>query len=126
MSRFTGLKAFVVDDTTSILALFAALLEANGAQVFSAASGHDFLNSVEAASPDMILLDIQMPEMDGFEVIAKLQQLESIRDIPVIALTAHAMAGDRERIMEKGFSGYIAKPVDTRLFPDQVASIIQL
>ncbi|ATX79228.1 two-component system, cell cycle response regulator DivK [Mariprofundus aestuarium] len=126
MNNFSGKKIAVVDDTASILMLFTALLEAHHAEVVTAGSGREFLEQVAAISPDLILLDIQMPEMDGYRVLEMLRAIPAIGNTPVVALTAHAMSGDKERILEGGFSGYIAKPVDTRAFPDQIASFLAL
>ncbi|NWF36487.1 response regulator [Mariprofundus sp. KV] len=124
MNDFSGKKIAVVDDTDSILMLFTALLEVHQAQTSTFNSGREFLKQVEEISPDLILLDIQMPDMDGYRVLEGLKQLPTTAGIPIVALTAHAMSGDKERILEKGFSGYIAKPVDTRAFPDQIASFL--
>jgi len=104
--------------------LFEALLQAHGSEVFTDFSGEIFLNRISDISPGLILLDIQMPGMDGYDVLAKLKSMQSLHDIPVVALTAHAMSGDKEKILERGFSGYIAKPIDTRAFPSQVASFL--
>lgn len=125
MSHFSGEKIFVVDDTDSILLLFSAVLEAHGAQVSTSNNGTTFFEQVESFAPDLILLDIQMPDMDGYTILNQLSAMDSINHIPVIALTAHAMSGDKEKILERGFSGYIAKPVDTRAFPEQVAAFLQ-
>lgn len=122
MNPFSGKKIAVVDDNDSILMLFSALLEAHGAAVETASSGEIFLEHLPDIAPDLILLDIQMPDMDGYLVLEQLKSMVS--EVPVIALTAHAMSGDREKILERGFSGYIAKPVDTRAFPGQVASFL--
>jgi len=124
MKDFSGLKIFVVDDTEGILMLFTAILEAHGAQVAAASNGEALLEQVTGFAPDLILLDIQMPGLDGYAVLEQLKLLTEIRHVPVIALTAHAMSGDKEKILARGFSGYIAKPVDTRAFPDQIATFL--
>jgi len=124
MNDFSGLKMMLVDDTDGILMLFTAILEAHGARVATAHNGELFLDQVEDFAPDIILLDIQMPGMDGYTVLERLKLLPDARHVPVVALTAHAMSGDKEKILARGFSGYIAKPVDTRAFPDLVASFI--
>ncbi|PIP02894.1 MAG: response regulator [Zetaproteobacteria bacterium CG12_big_fil_rev_8_21_14_0_65_54_13] len=122
MSLLSGKKIAVLDDNDTILMLFSALLEAHGAQVTTDTTGEPFLARMADALPDLILLDIQMPDMDGYQVLAQLKAMAI--EIPVIALTAHAMGGDREKILERGFTGYIAKPVDTRSFPEQVAAAL--
>jgi len=126
MNDFSGLKIAVVDDTEGTLMLFTAILEAHGAAVTTANSGESFLNRVADFVPDLILLDIQMPGMDGYAVLEQIKTLPEMNHVPVVALTAHAMSGDREKIIAHGFSGYIAKPVDTRAFPDQIAALLSL
>jgi len=124
MKTFSGYKIAVVDDTDTILMLFEALLQAHGAEVFTDSRGEIFLSRVAEISPDLILLDIQMPGMNGYDVLEQLKTMEQVHNIPVVALTAHVMSGDKENILEHGFSGYLAKPVDTRAFPDQVAAFL--
>ncbi|HSJ12918.1 MAG TPA: response regulator [Longimicrobiales bacterium] len=75
--------------------------------------------------PDVVLLDISLPEMDGSEVLRRLRQVPRLRDLPVIALTAHAMAGDRERFLAAGFDAYVSKPiVDEQILLDEVARLL--
>jgi len=126
MIDFSGKKIAVVDDNDSILMLFTALLEAHKGTAITFNSGRAFLQQVQEISPDLILLDIQMPDLDGYKVLAQLKKLPATASTPVLALTSHAMSGAQEHILEQGFSGYIAKPVDTRAFPDQAASFLGL
>lgn len=74
-------------------------------------NGMDALAGMEASPPDLVLLDISLPEMDGTEVFRRMREHDALRAIPVIALTAHAMAGDRERFLELGFNHYMTKPI---------------
>lgn len=74
-------------------------------------TGTEAVAGLEAARPDLVLLDISLPEMDGTEVLKWLRAESSIRDVPVIALTAHAMAGDREKFISAGFNDYVTKPI---------------
>lgn len=74
-------------------------------------SGIKALPAIERDPPDLVLLDISLPEMDGAEVLQRIRAMAGLRDLPVIALTAHAMVGDRERFLEAGFDHYIAKPI---------------
>src|SRR5687767_13525147 len=99
--------------------LFRSLLTLKGHEVAGLSGGDGLLDAIGAHAPDLVLMDIQLPGKDGF---ALLQEIRSSphRDLRVIALTAHAMAGDRERAMEAGFDGYITKPIEIRHFPDQV------
>ncbi|MEX2177923.1 MAG: response regulator [Gemmatimonadaceae bacterium] len=81
-------------------------------------NGLDALAGIQAARPDLVLLDISLPGMDGNEILARLRADATLRGLPVVALTAHAMAGDRERFLAAGFDDYITKPIvdETRLF----------
>jgi CheY-like chemotaxis protein len=109
-------KVLVVEDNLLNLELVSDLLEAGGYQVLQAQSGPDALLIAEAEKPNLILMDIQLPGMDGLEVTRKLKENENTNSISVIALTAHAMRGDEERARDAGCSGYIAKPINTREF----------
>jgi len=124
MRDFSGKTIIVIDDNDSIIMLFTALLEAHQATVISFNRGREFLAQASGLSADLILLDIQMPDIDGYRVLDELRTMPEMTSIPVLALTAHAMSGDKENILEMGFSGYIAKPVDTRAFPGQVAQFL--
>ena len=126
MIEFSGKKIAVIDDNDSILMLFTALLEAHQGKSITFNSGREFLQHVQEIVPDLILLDIQMPDLDGYNVLAQLKNMPAMAATPIVALTAHAMSGDQEHILKQGFSGYIAKPVDTRAFPDQIASFLAL
>lgn len=74
-------------------------------------SGVDALDALEMHRPDLLLLDISLPGMDGLEVIRKIRKNPALEGLPVVALTAHAMVGDRERFLDQGFDGYVAKPI---------------
>ena len=96
------------------------LLRAFGHETLEAHDGPDGLEQASCEKPDLILLDIHMPRMDGYEVARLLRGDSECCRIPIIAVTALAMVGDRERILASGFSGYIAKPLDPETFPAQV------
>jgi len=120
-----GKNLLLVDDNPNNLMLFGALLQANGASVQNAESGEDCLEMVAASIPDLILLDIQMPGIDGVETLAELLKMDAIKGkVPVIALTANAMDGDCDRLLAAGFSGYMAKPINTRAFVGEVAAYL--
>jgi CheY-like chemotaxis protein len=113
-------KILIVEDSPDNMKLLRTLLSLGGHQVSELWNGTGLIETIERTSPDLILMDIQLPGKDGFAL------LEEIRASPakgqrVVALTAHAMSGDRERAMNAGFDGYITKPIDIRRFPEQVA-----
>ncbi|HSP67691.1 MAG TPA: response regulator [Bryobacteraceae bacterium] len=104
-------KVLVADDRETGRELVRAVLENSGHQVFEASDGLDAVEQARQIRPDLIILDIHMPGLDGFQVIEKLRALEGFAVTPIIALTASAMMGDRERAMAAGFTGYITKPI---------------
>ena len=100
----------IVDDEPDNRVVPQELLKFYGAKVFSAENGREGLKSLAEMMPTFILLDLSMPEMDGWEMLKQIRADPRLAHLPVIALTAHAMAGDMERVFEAGFNGYIAKP----------------
>jgi two-component system, cell cycle response regulator DivK len=104
-------KVLVADDRATGRELVRAVLENSGHQVFEAGDGNEAVEQARQIHPDLIILDIHMPGLDGFQVIEKLRRAEGFAATPIIALTASAMMGDRERAMAAGFTGYITKPI---------------
>jgi len=117
-------KILVVEDNPMNLELVADILEAQGYEVVQAKEGYEALRIASEERPDLILMDIQLPELDGLEVTRRLKSNESTRDINIVALTAYAMRGDEERVREAGCSGYIAKPINTREFVKVIAAYL--
>jgi two-component system cell cycle response regulator DivK len=115
-------RILVVEDNPANMKLAVLLLETAGHQVISAADAEAGLTLAREQQPDLVLMDIQLPGMDGLEATALLKQHEATRAIPVIALTALAMKGDEERIRAAGCDGYIAKPMRYQEFLATVAS----
>ena len=111
----------VVDDNPTNLKLIAYLLQAKGYEVRTAVDAESALELVRTARPALILMDLQLPGMDGLELTQRLKAAPETRDIIVIAVTAYAMKGDEERARAAGCDGYIPKPVDTRALPRIVA-----
>ena len=113
-------KILIVEDNDDNMKLLRTILTLKQHELIERTDGEHLQESIDRERPDLVLMDIQLPGQDGFLL------LESIRssaapDCRVVALTAHAMAGDRERALEAGFDGYITKPIDIRTFPDQIA-----
>ncbi|HKW40584.1 MAG TPA: response regulator [Gemmatimonadales bacterium] len=113
----------VVEDQPDSLKLITALLTMKGHHVVGLASGEDLVATLRAErpTPELVLLDIQLPGRDGYSVLDDVRKMEGDRRWTVVALTAHAMPGDREKALAAGFDGYIAKPIDVRTFPAEVA-----
>jgi CheY-like chemotaxis protein len=116
-------KILIVEDSSDNMKLFRTLLSLKGHEVTGLASGDNLLASLAAFSPDLVLLDIQLPGKDGFTLLQEIRS-SPFQKLRVVALSAHAMTGDRERALDAGFDGYITKPIDIRLFPEQVAAAI--
>jgi CheY-like chemotaxis protein len=98
-----------------------SVLERHRMQVVAAENGREALELVQKEQPDVVLMDIMLPEMDGYETTRSIRQIPRFRGLPIIALTAKAMRGDREKCLEAGASDYIAKPVDT----DQLLALLR-
>lgn len=112
-------RILIVEDSPDNMKLFRTVLRLKGHEVTGLAAGDGLLQAIEQEQPDLVLMDIQLPGKDGFALLQEIRRSASSR-VPVIALTAHAMSGDRERALEAGFDDYITKPIDIRAFPDQV------
>ena len=118
------LKALLIEDNENNRYLLSLLLEHAGFTVVSAVNGKSGLDMARLEAPDLILLDIQMPEMDGYQVAAILKSDPVLERIPIIGVSSFAMPGDRERAMRAGFAGYIEKPVDPEQFGQSVRAIL--
>ena len=105
-------RILVAEDRLASLELIRTVLESAGYEVIDAIDGQDALHKASVNSVDLVLLDLQMPKIDGFGVVRQLRNDPKFNNIPIVALTASAMQGDRERALGAGFSSYIAKPID--------------
>lgn len=114
----------IVEDSPDNMKLFTTLLRLKGHEVTGLPSGEGLLDTLAAQPPDLVLMDIQLPGQDGFDLLATIRASVHANH-RVVALTAHAMAGDRERALQAGFDGYITKPIDIRAFPEQVSRALQ-
>ena len=115
-----ALRILVIEDHPAILEMIRYLLQAYGHTPLLAADGAEGLQTAERELPDLILCDIQLPVMDGYEVVLNLKRNPRLAPIPVIALTAFAMVGDRDRVLAAGFDGYMAKPISPQTFVAEV------
>ena len=114
----------IVEDNELNMKLFHDLLDAHGYATVQTRNGLEALSLSRTHRPDLILMDIQLPEVSGLEVTKWLKQDESLRRIPVIAVTAFAMKGDEERILQGGCEGYISKPISVPHFLETIALYI--
>jgi len=118
----SGETILVVEDNPLNLELVTDVLEVHGYRVLQAASASEAFEHVRAGVPDLILMDIQLPGLDGLTLTSILKDDPATRGVPVVALTAHAMRGDEEKARQAGCDGYIPKPIDTRQLPLTVRS----
>ena len=114
----------VVEDNERNLKLLRDVLEYAGYDVRVARTAEDGISLAASEPPDLVLMDLQLPGIDGMEALRRLRESPRTADIPVVAVTAQAMKQDRERALEVGFNGYIEKPISVRAFPDQVRSFL--
>lgn len=122
----SGETVLIVDDQPVNLKLARVVLEAAGYVVRMAVDADDALAQLASCEPQLILMDVQLPGMDGLELTRRLKRNPATRDIPVVALTAYAMAGDEAKARAAGCVGYVAKPIDTRRLADEVAAHLQV
>jgi CheY-like chemotaxis protein len=116
----------VVEDNEANQLLTRAVLELEGFAVDIASSAAEAFDFLRERAPDLVLMDVQLPGQDGLATTRQLKSNPRTAAIPIVALTAHAMNGDREQAMSAGCSGYIAKPIDTRTFGAQVREILRI
>ncbi|MDD1730038.1 MAG: response regulator [Methanospirillum sp.] len=114
------MKILVIEDNEQNMYLIRFLLESNGFTAIEALNGQDGIRLAHEMKPDIILLDIQLPGMDGYEIAGVIRSSPEIQTIPIIAVTSYAMSGDRERILAAGATDYIEKPINPETFIDQI------
>lgn len=110
----------IVEDSPDNMKLFRTLLTLRKHEVVPLTSGEGLLEALGQNRPALVLMDIQLPGKDGYALLKELRQSEH-KSVRVVALTAHAMGGDREKAIDAGFDGYITKPIDIVAFPDQIS-----
>lgn len=121
MQKLNGINILVVDDEPDNLGVVQKLLQYLGATVTVADNGKEGLAAALESTPHLIITDLSMPVMSGWDLLREARTYDNLNDVPVIALTAHAMAGDKERVLQAGFANYISKPIKVEQFiPDIV------
>lgn len=114
----------VIDDEPDSLEVARYILDFYGANVHTATNGKDGVALVQEVKPRFVISDLSMPEMDGWEFLSALKSTTNVQDVPVIALTAHAMKGDRERAIGAGFHNYLTKPLTANTFMDELLVLL--
>ncbi len=118
-------KVLYIEDNEFNRVLIKRVLTVEDIEVIEAADGVQGLELALSHLPDLILMDINLPDVDGYELTAKFKRLGELRGIPVVALTANVMKGDKEKTLDAGCDGYIQKPVDVDRLPDQIRSFMK-
>lgn len=118
-------KILVVEDNQFNLELIVNILQVRGYEICTATTGKEAIELAKKELPDLILMDIQLPVIDGYEATRKIKEDPKCKRIPIVAITSYAMKEDKEKILESGCDGYIVKPIDTRELPKTVAKFLQ-
>lgn len=118
-------KVLYIEDNFDNRLLVRRILDAEGYEVLEAESAEQGLEMARGAIPDLIMIDINMPDMDGLTLTSMMKADEQLSAIPIVAITANVMRGDRERTLAAGCDGYIQKPIDIEEFPQMVAQYLQ-
>jgi two-component system, cell cycle response regulator DivK len=113
-------KILVIEDNEQNLYLITFILEKNGFAVIKARDGREGIDKACDETPALILLDIQLPLMDGYEVAHRLRRIDAMKEVPIIAVTSYAMVGDREKSLAAGCTGYMEKPINPVTFMDEI------
>jgi CheY-like chemotaxis protein len=124
MAEMASRRILIVDDNPTNLKLVAYLVRASGYDVTTAEDAEAALAALAHQPPDLILMDIQLPGIDGLELTRRLKADPATAHIPIVAVTAYAMQSDRERALAAGCDAYVTKPIDTRTLPRTIASLL--
>ena len=118
------MKILIAEDSMVNRELLRELLEMRGHKVFEAVHGQEALDMIGQVEPDLLILDIGMPVLDGFGAIAKIRSDPQFKHLPALAATAFAMRGDRDRVLQAGFDGYVSKPIDAAALTQEMDRLI--
>ena|SRR3972149_3245648 len=118
-------KILYIEDNPDNRMLVRRVLQAEGYTVIEANDGPSGIQTATEQTPDLILMDINLPDVDGYEITARIKQLSGLAKVPVIALTANVMKGDREKTLAAGCDGYIQKPIDIDQLPAQIEHFLK-
>ncbi len=117
-------KILIVEDNPQNMRLFEMVLRAENYTLLKATDGEEALDIAMRERPDLIIMDIQLPKINGLEVTRKLKNTQAFSHIPIIAITAYAMKGDKERVIDAGCDAYLSKPINTRELPEIIAEML--
>ncbi len=118
-------RVYVIEDNAKNMKLFKAILNLiPDIEIFEEVQGNTGFELIKSSEPDLIILDIQLPEMSGIEICTELRKIDRFKDIPIIAVTSFAMKGDKERILSAGFTTYVSKPIRVAEFRELISQYI--
>ncbi len=120
-----GKTILLVEDNLHNRQIFAGILTHYGYTVKEATNGEQGVEMAQSETPDLILMDLSLPVMDGWAATEKIKSIHNLKDIPIIALTAHAMAGDKGRALEAGCDGYLSKPISPKKLVEEVKKFLE-
>lgn len=119
------ITALIIEDDDNNMELISFILTSHGFQLIKAETGQQGIDTAIEKRPDFIILDIQLPDMNGLEVLKKIRASKADGRIPIIAMTSHAMSGDREKLLAEGCNGYIEKPIDPEKVIKQIQEVLE-
>lgn len=117
-------KILIIDDNEKNIKLASEALTHYGYKILEAGNGKDAIEAAKKEKPDLVLMDIQMPDMNGIEIMKEIKKIKDLQNTPIVAFTAYAMKGDMETFMSKGFDAYLPKPVQVKILIDTVTRLI--
>ena len=118
-------RILVVDDNEKNRYLVSFILKKNGLEVVTATDGLEGVEAAKRQLVDLILMDIKMPKMDGYEATGRIRKLEGYQSVPIIALTSYAMAGDKKKALDAGCDGHLSKPINPETFMDEIRKYLE-
>ena len=119
-------RVLVVEDNENNMKLISLILEKHGYEPIEAFTGVEGVEKAIQEKPDIILMDIQLPDISGIEATQRIRMMDDMQDIPIIAITSYAMSGDREKILNVGCNGYFEKPIDPLTIVEDIEKIVEL
>ena len=119
-------RVLVVEDNENNMKLLCLILEKHGYEPIQAFTGEEGVEKAIQEIPDIILMDIQLPDITGMEAVKRIRMMDSMQEIPIIAITSYAMSGDREKILGIGCNGYFEKPIDPMTIIEDIEKIVEL
>ena len=117
-------KVLVVEDNPNNMKLITLVLKKHGYETIGAVSGEEGVEKAATENPDVILMDVLLPGIDGLETTRRIRKIESMQKVPIIAITSYAMAGDRDKVMDAGCNGYFEKPIDPLTIMGKIEEIV--